>query len=80
MMRWRLIFEEYHPKVVHSAGVDNNAAGVNLEGTLIDLEELDLLDEYLAAVSYACNYIIISISSVAWTLTRSIELISINFN
>ena len=26
MMRWRLMMEEYHPKVVHIAGVDNDAS------------------------------------------------------
>ena len=26
MMRWRLLLEEYHPKVVHIKGVDNDAA------------------------------------------------------
>ena len=26
MMRWRLMMEEYHPKVVHISGVDNDAS------------------------------------------------------
>ena len=26
IMRWRLLLEKYHPKVVHIKGVDNNAA------------------------------------------------------
>jgi hypothetical protein len=26
MMRWRLLLEEFHPKVVHIKGIDNDAA------------------------------------------------------
>ena len=37
MTRWRLLLEEYHPKVVHIKGVDNDAADA--------LSRLDLTDK-----------------------------------
>ena len=37
MTRWRLLLEEYNPKVVHIAGVDNDAADA--------LSRLDILDK-----------------------------------
>ena len=37
MTRWRLLLEEYHPKVVHIKGVDNDAADV--------LSRLDITDK-----------------------------------
>ena len=37
MTRWRLLLEEYNPKVVHIKGVDNNAADA--------LSRLDLIDK-----------------------------------
>ena len=37
MTRWRLLLEEYHPKVVHISGVDNDAADA--------LSRLDLTDK-----------------------------------
>ena len=44
MMRWRLLLEEYNPKVVHVAGVDNDAAGV--------LSILDLIDKLVIFFLY----------------------------
>ena len=38
MMRWRLLLEEYHPKVVHIKGIDNDAADA--------LSRLDLTDQF----------------------------------
>ena len=37
MTRWRLLLEEYHPKVVHIAGVDNDASDA--------LSRLDITDK-----------------------------------
>ena len=37
MMQWRLLLEEYHPKVVHIKGVDNDAADA--------LSRLDLIEK-----------------------------------
>ena len=37
MTRWRLLLEEYHPKVVHIAGLENDAADV--------LSRLDITDK-----------------------------------
>ena len=37
MTQWRLLLEEYHPKVVHIKGVDNDAADA--------LSKLDLSDK-----------------------------------
>ena len=37
MTRWRLLLEEYHPKVVHIKGVDNDAADA--------LSRLDITDK-----------------------------------
>ena len=37
MTRWRLLLEEYNPKVVHIAGIDNDAADA--------LSRLDILDK-----------------------------------
>ena len=37
MIRWRLLLEEYHPTVVHVAGVDNDAADA--------LSRLDMLED-----------------------------------
>ena len=44
MMRWRLLLEEYNPKVVHVAGVDNDAAGA--------LSILDLIDKIVIFFLY----------------------------
>ena len=37
MTRWRLLLEEYHPKVVHIAGLENDAADA--------LSRLDITDK-----------------------------------
>ena len=37
MTRWRLLLEEYHPKIIHIKGVDNNVAD--------SLSRLDLTDK-----------------------------------
>jgi hypothetical protein len=37
MMRWRLLLEEFHPKIVHIAGIDNKAADA--------LSRLDMTDK-----------------------------------
>ena len=37
IMRWQLLLEEYHPKVVHIKGIDNDAADA--------LSRLDLTDK-----------------------------------
>ena len=42
MMRWRLLLKEYNPKVVHSAGTDNDAAD-----TLSRLDPTDKADDLI---------------------------------
>ena len=68
MTRWRLLLEEYHPKVVHIKGVDNDAADA--------LSRLDLIDktadlEVWGEKSKRLEYIDVQMMNVCMFLSES---------
>ena len=53
MTRWRLLLEEYNPKVVHIKGVDNNVAVALSRLNLIDkADDLRVWDEKSKRMEY----------------------------
>lgn len=54
MMRWKLLLEEHHPKIIHVAGVDNNTVDALLHLDItIDVNTLRELGIKYKQLNYA---------------------------